>query len=517
MSTLYEYQFSHFTRLLKVYEKSHFALDSSATGCGKTIIAITLAKHFDMKLFVICPNGAKEQWLAEAEKFGASDRIIDVINYEAFAGRGLTNPKHGYVEMGGKKGEIFWSPTKKAVRLVRNPLLLVYDEAHYLKNRSRRADTLAALSRSVLFIGSNSKIYCSSATPFDKKEHATNMMFSLGVIPTRHVYLNNFGHIDHSSFDQYHDYARKVLPKWDYDQMEWNVKSAQQAREVIFSSFTLMMKINSVGSFMQKPEKIIQRPSIELGPGIMETTEHGVRHTRVNLYGSFETKEQEAEYTKALREIEFYIKKKSGKAMAISNLIHVNQRQKTKMLAKYVRMELNKNPNRKVIVFTDMVRGCSLELCQYLSDFRPLFVTGQVRAQLRTGETISPRQLRINAFNMHNNKYRLMIMTTSVGGQSLNLHDTDGRFPRSVFILPSWNSILMNQAMGRHCRASVKSDCRTFVLYGPSPDEKRIFDVLHSKGDVLGKSSARDRDNFVVSETVRDIETLKIVGNSLPS
>lgn len=59
---LYPNQESHFKNLCETLNSHKMACDTSLTGAGKTIVAVKIAKHFNLPICVIAPPTLRDQW-----------------------------------------------------------------------------------------------------------------------------------------------------------------------------------------------------------------------------------------------------------------------------------------------------------------------------------------------------------------------------------------------------------------------------------------------------------------------
>ncbi len=101
---LYEFQ-----RLGMVYALNHhYSINGCKMGLGKTIQAIALIMRVGKDALIVCPAYLRNNWKAELEKFGTKcyTGTVEVVSYDEF-----------------RKG-------KNTVK----PEVLIFDEAHYLKN-----------------------------------------------------------------------------------------------------------------------------------------------------------------------------------------------------------------------------------------------------------------------------------------------------------------------------------------------------------------------------------------------
>lgn len=140
---LYKYQRRHVDRLLQILETKRGAFDLSATGTGKTICALTVAKELGRPAAVVAPLGTLPGWRRTAAALGVP---LVSVNYES-----LTKSK-GFV-------------TPQGIKLPKNALV-IYDEAHRCKNhKTGNAKTMLSIARS------GYKILALSATIAHHAEH----------------------------------------------------------------------------------------------------------------------------------------------------------------------------------------------------------------------------------------------------------------------------------------------------------------------------------------------------------
>ena len=79
MKTLYPVQTAHADKLEQSLRAHRAALDASETGCGKTIVAVDIAKRLGLETIVVCPKATIPAWIKE---FKAQGIRATVVNYE---------------------------------------------------------------------------------------------------------------------------------------------------------------------------------------------------------------------------------------------------------------------------------------------------------------------------------------------------------------------------------------------------------------------------------------------------
>jgi superfamily II DNA/RNA helicase len=182
----------------------------------------------------------------------------------------------------------------------------------------------------------------------------------------------------------------------------------------------------------------------------------------------------------------------SGFGELILNM-HAIERYRAIFVREYALRLLSQSENSKLCIFVNFIDV--LEYLQTeLAAYRPLVMKGDFSTEMRTSI--------MNAFNQPNTEYRVIILMASVGGVGINLHDTDGRFPRHSVIFPDYN--LKVQCCGRTNRIGCKSaTCIDFCYFKmPSSStiiESRIYNIINQKKSVL-------RD--VIHDELKDIPSI---------
>jgi len=79
------------------------------------------------------------------------------------------------------------------------------------------------------------------------------------------------------------------------------------------------------------------------------------------------------------------------------------------------------------------------------------------------------------------NKLHVLAVTMSAGGQSINLHDTDGDFPRTALISPSYSARELVQALGRTYRANQASVSIAKIIFAAKTVESQVRQQVEAK------------------------------------
>ena len=144
------------------------------------------------------------------------------------------------------------------------------------------------------------------------------------------------------------------------------------------------------------------------------------------------------------------------------------QRAKMQIMVRAAIAELSRQPVNergerlypKVILYADYLDVVNF-LMNELQDFNPVKNIG-------TGMTEKKRNESIAKFQEMNGNCRLLIGTLKAGGLSINLHDTSGYFPRTMFVMPGYFINETHQATGRIFRDGMIGIAKIRFVYGYS-------------------------------------------------
>ena len=101
-----------------------------------------------------------------------------------------------------------------------------------------------------------------------------------------------------------------------------------------------------------------------------------------------------------------------------------------------------------------------------------------------------------NIKNFQKNKERIILCNIAAGGQSINLHDETGEFPRVSLIVPSYSSTQLIQALGRIHRAGSKSPATQRIIFCSGTVEEHIAKRLKAKVNNLSNFNDNDLSIF---------------------
>jgi hypothetical protein len=82
-------------------------------------------------------------------------------------------------------------------------------------------------------------------------------------------------------------------------------------------------------------------------------------------------------------------------------------------------------------------------------------------------------------------KRRVIVANIASGGELVDMHDLNGKYPRDAIINPSWSAIKVIQASARHARANAKTPCITRFVFADGTLEVPICRRFQARKDNL--------------------------------
>lgn len=164
---LLDYQKLHFLKLLTSQQKLKVSVDTSTTGAGKTIVAISLAKRLCMPMMVVCPAKLMTKWRKDLEYMKYRNFTIHSID-------SLYSEKTGLVYVDDGEVKINYD------NFPESQTLLIIDECHMAKNMdSNRSEAVKLIAEATKYYDGH--IHIMSATITDKHEQFPYIFGILGI------------------------------------------------------------------------------------------------------------------------------------------------------------------------------------------------------------------------------------------------------------------------------------------------------------------------------------------------
>ena len=463
---LWPSQREHFQRITGILNRYYSYYDTSETGAGKTHVTIAIAIAFRLSIFVVAPLSLIPMWGEVCGKYGV--KLISALTYEKLRGSGTkcSHPYLNIVPVG--EGHERYHPTQVLTDAIRDGVLVVFDEAHRLKNSNTMNHSSAhAIVNAVVGSGSRSRIACLSASPSDKADQAESLLKLMGVILLNHLYVYDRSTYEYTptGIEQAFLYCNRINPRISASIYDRASVSRYTVKNMCYSFYTQLIKTEQCSS-MKKPT--------------MEAT-LSIR----NMFCRVTRKEAEellAVREKIIKDTGFdngngtFITER-GRVLKILMGVHQHiEFIKVRIFKRLALTKLKYSPNSKVLIYVWYLQSIQ-KLKEELAEFNPMILQGSVSAEKRADI--------IAKFQRPDNEHRLIIANVRVGGVGLSLDDTDGNFPRFQLVSPAYRMTDLHQSSGRIYRGTTKSMATVrFIYAGNFREEARILLALQQKSNV---------------------------------
>lgn len=439
-----------------------FALCLSATGTGKTFMALLAAKGAGAEcVCVVCPASLVCMWRQVLRKYAIRGTVLSFAGTrgtrKGLTAGGLLCRTESVV---GDKTTVHYAPSRFYRHLATRTCLIV-DEAHAGKNDTLTNEALAALCSLAKFR------VLMTATLYDKPEHAPAMLR----LSTGSAQSLATAHKDARGLRFASGVVRRAEKVCGGEHLP--VYMPAKAAEVPNVAHALMQHLlQLVGVTCKLPfgDKHLVHNWV-LPPKV--TSEQTCRDAIAKLQSAvvhYNRKRASAsafgKLTKALLEVE---------------------RIKAREVAQYVLGQLRKHANLHMIVYFNYRKPLAESVAALEAEgYNVLVLHGDV--------PMEERQVRIAAFQSRDTSHRVLLCMSQVSGVGLSLDDTFGDRPREALVMPSFMAVTMVQVFGRIWRATTRigdpdMPPTTRVVY--LPGSKRVMDALVKKGGLLGDLSER--------------------------
>lgn len=471
--------------VLKILKKNPLYLDTSVMGRGKTYILIWVAIYLGLPIMVFGPVSSIAVWRRVAAEFGV--KIIYGGSYASARGSKTYEPTHKYLTRrdyvedvdGALMDMIEFKVTKKYLEIVKEGVILVLDEIQDLKNRSAQRQAAQELVRPISLMRSKSRAAFLTGTPFDKVEHAYNLLRTAGYIwndiPYRAL---EGGGVELLGLQELIDRANQIdpdatkrilemTPRYMYGhparfrtvrdfypdnplelvRMGYDYED-DPAYQAVFNIYEFLIR-PLIGGYIPKPEGMEQFKDIKNGLYNMSPADEARIREALDTY----ERQRVAQGRRATRGI------------PVVKLLEAIEYAKTRTWIRQARKTLESNPKAKVIISLNYDKAL-IPIAAELADYEPLILTGKTS---QINRNLYERKFQTDP------KARLIIMRTKVGGVSISLHDLIGDSPRYMFISPSPNLLPDYQATGRIIRDGMKSTATVRMVYGKQTGKQEAF------------------------------------------
>lgn len=396
------------------------AIDGSDTGIGKTYVAASVCRNMKMTPAVICRKAGISTWKKVLRSFGLNPLFI--VNWEFAKSEKMIYTQKYRGVVSGKYAFKWLLPGKH--------ILLIFDEAHM-----GNSDTSQNYA---LWTGAMDYYTLSISATFADKPRKLQGLFQILKIFKPH------------EFRQYLIRRSHFVNKYNEVEGLNDSMEMKDFNKILYPRYGYRLSYND--------------------PDVKKFFPRGVFRTVTLNIGNEQERRQNDLYQKLLLRIEEY--KRAGKS-AQAMTANLRYRQATELLKVPVLIDTVKNyvyQNRSVLVFVNF-KETLFALSKALRT-RSLIYGGQESDGIFREEVISRFQ---------KDREAVILLMAAAGGQSISLHDLNGKRPRISIITPTYNPIDLKQILGRTYRSGARTVPVMQLVYAANTIEEQVAENVSRK------------------------------------
>lgn len=467
---LKEWQVDWAHKAYNILLQNHGYIDTSRMRSGKTYVTLWLAKQFGFKLLVICPVIAINVWRKTAAEYGVE--IVDIISYQSLRSQKNHQPKHAYLcrhdnMTEGGIHQINFSPTQEYLNLINQGIMVVCDEIQNIKNTGAQYKACNTLIRPVLS-GGRSRFALLSGTPFDKEEHAVNILKLIGYIRSHRLfsYVKETRQLVLEGVQELID-ACKFINKVETEQVIADIPMVKTKMNYLcYMLYTKVVKANISGA--------MSTPTDTTGKYDVKNGFYNITEERVSQLGmAINNLANIVKFNENTGTVDIRGDNIGAVTVALVNI----ENAKADDFARVAIDILTRNNNNKVVISLNYISTIT-HVKNLLVLYQPLILDGKTPAKKR-GEIV-------NSFTQNSNK-RVLIMNTSVGGVGISLYSTKPNSDVWMLMSPGYKLLDITQAAARVYGPGMVSDAYVRMFYGSgnAGRETNILNAMARKTQIL--------------------------------
>jgi hypothetical protein len=522
---LEDHQVEHTQKLWNTLAVSTSCVSTAQGGLGKTHVALCIAwwlnKAYGMKVMVVGPNDSS---LTSADSWGYWANEYDIpleiaTTYTMLRG-GQGTVSHDWL-IPDKNDKTNWCASKKFEKLCEEGLFIIFDEFHKATRKSITHNACAALVRCAKKY--RCRISLLSYTPGDKAEHITQILRMAGIVSSERM----FKYQPHSQVYETQKYglgeleqacrkfaktAKREIDNTDFDFENINAKKSHVIALKLYEKYIRPVITHAMPKPVMNVKVEMLNAFLETDGKSLELLENGIAMLRgaVAWNANLQQVGDQNEWSLA----------------NIGNALKMIEQGKLLSIARYVREESMKFPNKKFVIscgargiehhdilktilykeyVPDMYKEIMQELKRKNPDWRKLpkdmmnyiadFLKCRVHPDVLNGQ-LGRRERNdvLRKFQEDSNNSWCLIISPGVGAEAISLHDKFGGRGREMLIIPDFYWARTVQSSCRVVRVGMKSDAKVLMIYSKNGAlETSILNSMIRKSKTAREIMAQDQ------------------------
>jgi superfamily II DNA or RNA helicase len=402
------------------------AADGSDTGLGKTFQALATCRELSLKPLVVCRKAGIAGW-KKACKFMNIEPYL-IVNWEILRTSRVTKNEKPVVTRKKREFRAGYDYTWH----VPGGVLLIFDEAHLGFNVDSQNYALwtASAGRASLSL---------SATFADRPVRLKGLFKVLRIMTEEEFdkWLMERGHF----VNQYNEIEGLT-----------DLSDMKAINKLLYPKYGYRVSYDDVEVKAFFPERVIQTEIVDLGD-----------ETVIEQNKAYEEMIKKAQHFKTLGQ-------QAQLLVADMRYRQYAELLKVKVLAEMVQEYVYEG--MAVAVFVNF-----RETLRYLAEIlktKSLIFGDQERYNLPREDVIE---------NFQSGLEKMILCMIDAGGQSISLHDLEGKNRRMSLICPTYNPVALQQVLGRTLRAGSKSTPIMKLIYAAGTVEEKVAETVNRKLD----------------------------------
>jgi len=447
---LLDYQIEQLTAIKKIHDKSFIAVDYSRMGTGKTFPALKYAEEFPQSLVISSAAVINGNWIGQVAANFIIPKTMEFITLEKLRGFSERELNHEYLVRQeierNRKTIVRYFPSKKWAEMCQEGILLIIDEMQFVKNQNLQAKAIKAMIAELKKYNS-SRVLMLSGSIIDDTAQAKNYFSLLGILTLQPMTINpsskKKAYPGILEIEEFCNHERKCIIE----------KPLNYIEHIFMTTF----KQNFCCAM--KPPQLRDMFKFNWFCKVSQTNDQ--------------------EIGMAVSMIDKIIKSKKINQTMIFALMQRIEVAKVPTFIRLARKFFAENATGKLVIGLGYLEGIRL-LEQELAEFSPAVITGCVPNK--------SRQEIIEHFQKPDLSSRLIIAQVRIISTGITLHDAHGNFPRTCYISPSYDTMMIFQIGHRFCRITTKSTPDLRVIYSKNnKHELTVISRLARKSEIMAQ------------------------------